>query len=186
MQIVQKFRNSYDSAVKKISNFRYKNLLYVSVFLVVIIYFWRSIISLFKPANDAKQQETDVTKQNAVYKNNGSITADGRFITGTGFVTKYTVSQARENAERLAAIMNTYKGAKWYAITFSLFGFGAVSSIKSVCNPNYPASYRRYVAAAYRDVYTNYRSLQSDVYDYCTGFGGTSYYDENLRKYFIF
>lgn len=84
----------------------------------------------------------------------------------------------------MASLLKTYKGASWYSVTLSFFGMGAVSRIKGILNPNYPASYRRYVSQVYKDVYTSYRNLQSDVRNELTGFAGSNYWTADLDKYF--
>ncbi len=179
-------KKSFSSLSKKAQSFEYKNLAYISLFLVVVLVFWRYIVSLFKPADDARAQTAAVTQKNNEFKASGSITADGRFITGNGVVTKYNITGARRDAESLAALMNTYKGAKWYSVTLSFFGLGSITKIKAILNPNYPASYRRYVSKVYTDVYTNYKGLQTDVRSALTGFAGSSYWTIDLDKYFTF
>ncbi|WP_131538002.1 hypothetical protein [Pedobacter nototheniae] len=159
--------------------------LYIAVLLVVIVYFWNRILQIFKPLQTAENEAKQVTNQNKVYLSNKSITNDGYFINGLGGVTKYRITSAKQNAEDLAALLNTYRGAKWYSTTLSFFGLGSITRIKYILNPNYPASYRRYVQEIYRTVYTDNRSLQTDVRKNLTGFAGSSAWNENLTKYFI-
>lgn len=178
-------KKTFNKIRDSLRRFNYINLVYIGFFLVVVLLYWNKILSLFKPSNDSKGQNEQLSKTNTQFKNTSSITNDGYFLNGLGQKTRYKITEAREQAETLSALMNTYKGAKWYSVTLSLFGMGSVSRVKAVLNPNYPASYRRYVIATYRDVYTDYRSLQSDVISHLTGFAGTSYVDEKVRKYFI-
>lgn len=158
--------------------------LYFAVFLFAFIYFWKNIVQLIKPKETAEREASQVTEKNRNYLASKSITADGKFINGLGGVTKYTIGQAKQNAESLAILMNTGKAAKWYQTTASLFGIGYIARLKSILNPGYPASYRRYVREVYRDVFTNNNDLQKDVRK-AMEFGGFNRWDENLTKYFI-
>ena len=179
-------KKSFSQASNKLMQFKAINLLYLSIFIVTIVIFWSKIVSLFKPKQDAENEQKQLSQNNKDYLAAKRISSDGYFYNGLGQKTKYNITQARENAESLAAIMNTYKGANWYAITISFFGFGAIARIKSILNKNYPANYRRYVAGVYKDVYTDYRSLQTDVRTNLTGFAGSNFWTEDLTKYFQF
>ncbi|WP_025146175.1 hypothetical protein [Pedobacter jeongneungensis] len=159
--------------------------LYFSIFLITVIYFWSKIVAIFKSDPTAKDEAIKVTNTNKAYLNSKSITSDGYFLNGLGQKTKYRITQARQHAEDLSALLKTYRGAKWYSMTVSFFGLGSVSRVKRILNPNYPASFRRYVQEVYRTVYTDNRSLQTDVRAALTGFAGSSAWDNNLTKYFI-
>ena len=183
---INNIKKSFSQASTKMMQFKAINLVYISVFVITIVIFWSKIVSLFKPKNDAENEQKQLSENNKDYLQAKRISPRGNFYNGLGQETKYNITQARENAESLAALMNTYKGANWYAITLSFFGFGSIARIKSICNKNYPANYRRYVAGVYKDVYTDYRSLQTDVRSALTGFAGSNYWNEDLTKYFQF
>ncbi|RQO68505.1 hypothetical protein DBR40_19890 [Pedobacter sp. KBW01] len=159
--------------------------LYFSIFLISIIYFWSKIVGLFKSEPTAKEEAAKVTTTNKTYLSNKSITPDGYFINGLGGKTKYRITEARQHAEDLSALLKTYRGAKWYSVTLSFFGMGSVTRVKRILNPNYPASFRRYVQEVYRTVYTDNKSLQTDVRAALTGFAGSSAWSNDLTKYFI-
>ena len=158
--------------------------LYFATFLVAVIYFWKNLVQLLKPKETAEREAVQVTSKNKQYLSSKSISSDGFFMNGLGQKTKYTIGQAKQNAESLAVLMNTDKNAKWYSVTSSFFGIGYTTRLKSILNPNYPATYRRYVREVYRDVFTNNNDLQRDVKK-AMEFGGFNRWTDDLTKYFI-
>lgn len=178
---IRKYANNFGNSVASISPVVF---LYFAAFLVAVIYFWKNLVQLVKPKETAEREATAVTAKNRLYLASKSISSDGKFINGSGGITKYTIGQAKQNAESLAILMNTGKAAKWYQVTSSFFGIGYISRLKSILNPGYPASYRRYVREVYRDVFTNNNDLQKDVVK-AMQFGGINRWDNNLTKYFI-
>lgn len=183
---INNLKRSFSQATSKMMQFKAINLLYISVFIITIVIFWSKIVSIFKSKNDAENEKRELTENNKKALSAKRISPKGNFYNGLGQETTYNITQARENAESLASLLNTYKGAKWYSITLSFFGLGSISRIKSILNKNYPANYRRYVADTYKDVYTEYRSLQTDVRSALTGFAGSNYWTDDLTKYFQF
>jgi hypothetical protein len=185
---MQKFINSVKksgaSFMDKLANIDYRVFLAIGALCVLVWYFGRSIIELFKPAATSATENKSLSTKNGEYFVNKQIAPNGHFISGTGVVTLYTIVQARRDAEMLASLLNTSRNSSWYNITLSLWGFGVPARIKSICDKGLPAAYRRYVREVYKDVYTNSRNLQADVSSALTGFAGGSAWNADLTAYF--
>lgn len=156
----------------------------LSVFMVVVVIFWKKLVSIFKSDSYVATVDAPISAKNTKYLNNKTITAQGQFITGTGQVTKHTVGQAKQNAEELASIMKTGLKDGWFNFALYFSFSGSLDRLKKILNPNYPASYRRYVIESYYDIFTAKRSLQNDVKSHLTGFAGTTFWTNDITKYF--
>ncbi len=159
----------------------------VSVFAVVALIVLKRIPDFLRGSDYQAQISDPVAKISAKYTSNNSVTADGHFVSGAKVVTVYTISQARSDAESLASLLKKTKGAAtgWFDFNF-YFAFSPLpANLKKILDPGFPVAYRRYVVEVYRDVFTDKRSLSSDVRSALTGFAGSSEWDNNLTKYFI-
>lgn len=175
-------------------NFDYKTFPYWSsaVLLVVVYFLWTKIVGLFKPEGYANEVEKPISRLNSEFLDRYWIAVDGRFLTqnGHGAVSDYTIQQAENHALQLADLMDTSKRDSWYERIFSLTVGPTPAKIKSILNPNYPSTYRRYVIRAYADVFTNGRNLQSDVrnnFSTLTGIDemlGFGQWTDKLTRYF--
>lgn len=179
--------------VNKKIGFNNMTLYAIAVILIVLLIFWTKIIALFKPVGYQNEVQKPIDKLNQLFINRFWINVTGNFITqnGNGQPSKYTIQQAQSDALRLADTLDTSKRDSWYERVFSVTFSPSSMRVKSILNPNYPSTYRRYVIQAYSDVYTDGRNLQTDVRSHLTSLSGIdemfglSQYDEKLKKYFI-
>lgn len=164
----------------------------VGVFLIAVVLFWTKIVALFKPKGYQNEVQRPLTELNELFIDRYWMAVNGHFITanGNGIVSKYNISQAQAHALQLADLMDTSKRDSWYERVFAFTLSPTAFKVKSILDPNYPSTYRRYVIQAYSDIYTNGRNLQSDVrsqvstvtgMDEMLGLGG---WNNDLTKYF--
>lgn len=179
--------------IKNKLGFNMATLYGVSFFLLIVLIFWTKIVSLFKPKGYENEVQKPIDKLNQLFLNRYWIVSTGNFITqnGNGTISKYTIQQAQADALRLSKTMDTSKRDSWYERIFSVTFSPSSMRVKSILNPNYPSTYRRYVIQAYSDVYTDGRNLQSDVRSHLTSLSGIDeilglgQWNQNLTKYFI-
>ncbi|MFP5081621.1 hypothetical protein [Pedobacter sp. JCM 36344] len=156
----------------------------LSLFILVIMIFWRKLVSVFKPDTYVAEVETPVSQINEVLTKSKQI-IQGHFVSGAGVITRYTISQARQNAEELSSLMKTAKNNSWYSLVLNFTFSDRNKRIKAILDPKLPSNYRKYVIQVYRDVFTSSRSLLADVRSITTTtIFGTSSWTTDLQKYF--
>ena len=141
----------------------------IAIFIAVIYFYGMKLLEKLRILLNPDNYNNDVIKPIEA-KNKSALASkvinnDGVFLNGLGQVPKdrQTVTMAKQASEELSAILQTGKKDTWYSKIFAWGWTGDIDRIEAICTPNSPASYRRYVIEVYRDIYTDKRSLQSDI-----------------------
>lgn len=156
----------------------------IGFMLLVIIIFWTKIISFFKPKGYEEETQAPISSLNKLFINRKWCDAAGYFLTAQGLKTKYHISGALAHALQLADSMDTGKRDSWYERIFSLSVSPSSYRVKTILNKNYPSSYRRYVIQAYTDIYTNFRTLQTDARKQLISMAWFGDWSQDLTDYF--
>lgn len=159
----------------------------LALLLLVIYYFGRNIIAKLREWLNPDNYNTNFTvpieqKTKALYAN--KWIKDGYFVYGSGKVSRWTVGNARNYAEQLAATLKTGKDNHWLSTLVTFTWTSVIPTLNTLLNPMYPAVMRKFIVECYRDIYTDKRALMNDVKSATSGFAGTNKWTKAFTDFF--